>query len=68
MRAKGPFAIRAEVTNYGFNFGSVEVTRLFSRPEDGYVVIGITTPKGSLQVYASRTGKIRIFKAGKEMK
>ena len=52
-------------TQYGFEYGSVKVSRLFSDEEKGWVTLGIETPKyighDSLQVYVTKTGKVRIF-------
>jgi len=50
---------------YGFEYGAAKVSRLISDEKKGWVVIGIETPKhvvnGGLQVYVTKTGKIRIF-------
>lgn len=45
---------------YGFQYGSAKVTRLFSDEQKGWVAIGIQTPKSIIQVYVTKTGKIRI--------
>lgn len=60
--------IRSELTQYGFNFGVMEVSRSFSR--DGAVYISVKTPHRELQIYASPTGRsLRVFDYGKgEMK
>lgn len=51
-------------TQYGFQYGSAKVTRIFDDKKKGWVVLGIETPKhsghGILQVYITKTGKIRI--------
>lgn len=50
-------------TNYGFRFGSAEVERMYCDEEKQWVMIGITTPKhpNGIQVYVTKTGKVRIF-------
>lgn len=52
-------------TKYGFEYGSAKVVRLFSDENKGCVTIGIGTPKhkhsGGIQVYVTKTGKVRIF-------
>lgn len=52
-------------TAYGFEYGPAIVTRMFSDEKKGWVTIGIGTPKykgnESLQVYITKTGKVRIF-------
>ena len=61
--------IKSEVTEFGFNWGTAEVTRLFSDEAKGWVTIGIKTPKGEIQVYVTKTGKIRVHdKSGAEWK
>jgi hypothetical protein len=53
-RTKPPF----QLTEYGFEWGSLEVSRICS--EDGWVVLGLKTPKKSFQVYVTKTGKTTI--------
>jgi hypothetical protein len=52
-------------TQYGFEFGAAKVTRMFSDAKKGWVTLGVETPKHSghdtLQVYITKTGKVRIF-------
>ena len=45
---------------YGFEYGSAKITRLFSNKKKGWVTIGVNTPKHSVQVYITRTGKVRV--------
>jgi hypothetical protein len=54
-------------TDYGFEWGSAHVERLFG-DETGHIVIGITTPKAKLQIHVTKTGKIKVFKDGVELK
>jgi len=52
-----------EETEYGFVYGAAKVTRMFSHRAKGWVCIGIETPKTGphgLQIYVTRTGRIRI--------
>jgi hypothetical protein len=46
---------------YGFEYGSVKVTRCMSDEKKGWVVIMIETPKASIQVYVTKTGKVRVY-------
>jgi len=56
-------------TTYGFNWGSAKIERFFSDEKRGWVTIGISTPKHELQIYVTKTGKVRIHnKLGKELK
>ena len=53
-----------ENTRFGFNWGAAKVTRLFDDEVEGWVTIGIETPKMSLQVYVTKTGKVRVYSDG----
>ena len=50
-----------EETNYGFKYGSATIERHISDEKKGWVIIGVTTPKITLQVYVTKTGKVRIY-------
>lgn len=45
---------------FGFQYGAAKITRLFSDEKRGWVTIGIKTPKHSIQVYVTKTGKVRV--------
>lgn len=47
-------------TQYGFEYGNAKVTRLFSDEKKEWVTIGIDTDKQYIQVYVTKTGKLRI--------
>ncbi len=53
-------------TKYGFEYGAAEITRFHSDPKDGWVMIGIKTPKlkQAMQIYVTKTGKVRVFCEG----
>lgn len=55
---------------YGFRFGALDVTRLCSDKEKGWVAVGLKTKRMELQVYVTRTGLIRVrnTKTGKAWK
>ena len=53
-------SIHYKETEYGFEFGAAKVKRIFSDEEKGWVTLGITTLKTDLQIYVTRTGKVRI--------
>lgn len=55
-------------TEFGFQWGAAEIVRLFSDKKRGWVTIGIKTPKRELQVYVTKTGKIRIHERGVEFR
>lgn len=56
-------APQATRTEHGFNLGAAEVTALGS-DGNGRVWIGVKTPKGAIQVYVTRTGKITVYHRG----
>ena len=45
---------------YGFQFGAAKISRICSDDKNGWVVLDIETPKQTIQVYVTKTGKIRI--------
>lgn len=52
--------IRYSETRYGFQYGDATVTRLFSDERKGWITIGLDTQKSELQIYVTKTGKVRI--------
>lgn len=57
-------------TKYGFEYGSAEISRGMSDDKQGWAVLMVNTPKTTIKIYATKTGKVRVYdyKAGKEMK
>ena len=57
-------------TPYGFEWGPVKVERAFSNIKAGWVTLLLKTKKYPLgiQVYVTKTGKIRVFADGREWK
>ena len=51
-------------TRYGFEYGSAKITRLFSDDKKGWVTLEVKTPKQEIQIYVTRTGKIRVHGKG----
>jgi regulation of enolase protein 1 (concanavalin A-like superfamily) len=45
---------------YGFRYGAAEITRLFSDDKKGWVTLQLKTPKEDIQIYITKTGKVRI--------
>lgn len=62
--------IHFENIQYGFEYGAATITRMCSDPKNGWVVIGLKTPKHKIdiQIYVTKTGKVRIFSEDKEWK
>ena len=55
-----PSPIRFEVTQYGFNYGAAEIQRNCSDEKKGWVVLSVKTQKQEIQIYVTKTGKIRV--------
>jgi len=45
---------------YGFKYGDATIERHISDEKRGWVVLGLETSKIKLQIYVTKTGKIRI--------
>jgi hypothetical protein len=60
--------MRYEETRYGFNYGAADVERVASDEKKGWVALRIKTPRKSLQIYVTKTGKVRVSdeRTGKE--
>ena len=58
--------IHYQESQYGFEWGSAKVERFFSDHKKGWVTLGITTTKANIQVYITKTGKVRIHDKGRE--
>ena len=52
---------------YGFEYGAMKVERLMSDDKKGWVILGVSSTKSKLQIYVTKTGKIRVHKAGVEL-
>lgn len=51
-------------TDFGFQWGGLEIIRLFSDQKRGWVTIGIKTDHHDIQVYVTKTGKVAINSEG----
>ena len=47
-------------TTYGFEWGSADISRGFSDEKKGWVTLILRTKKYDLQIYVTKTGKVRI--------
>lgn len=50
-------------TSYGFQWGACKIERCVSDNKKGWVILRIITPKekDGIQVYVTKTGKVRFF-------
>ena len=61
--------IHFQETAYGFDYGAAKVTRIHSDHKTGAVYVGVETPRNVIQVYITKTGKVRVWDAkGQEWK
>jgi hypothetical protein len=49
-------------TEYGFEWGAAKIERCFSDDKKGWVTLLLKTPKDELQIYVTKTGKVRVHK------
>lgn len=52
--------MRYEETKYGFNYGALDIERSCSDEKKGWIVVTLRTKKQSIQVYVTKSGKIRL--------
>lgn len=57
-----------EETPFGFRWGPLEITRAIDDYKRGVIVTQLKTKRHMMDVYVTRTGKIRIFDKGQEWK
>ena len=53
-----------EEIKYGFKYGSAKIERLCSCEKRKWVLVGVETKKRAVDIYITKTGKIRIFDRG----
>lgn len=51
----------SELTEFGFKFGSIDVSRTASDKSSGITVVSIKTPKLSFSIRATKTGFISFY-------
>ena len=47
-------------TKFGFDWGAAKIERCFSDQKKGWLTLLVKTPKATLQLYVTKTGKVRI--------
>ena len=48
-------------TLVGFEWGAATVNRLCDDKKKGWIIIGVETPKTRIQIYVTKTGKLRVL-------
>lgn len=56
--------LRGDVTEHGFIVGPVKVEVMCEGRETGSVILRLHSAKKTIQVYVTRTGKMRVFSEG----
>ena len=51
---------------HGFQFGPANVSAVCSDDKKGWAVVGVQTLKHAVQVYVTKTGRVRVHVDGKE--
>jgi hypothetical protein len=61
---------KCQLTDYGFNWGPLNIERACSDDKKGWVLLLVKTEKyqSGIEVYVTKTGKVRVFGSGKEWK
>ena len=54
-------------TDYGFQYGTANVFAMCSDDKKGWAVVVVDTPKHAVQVYVTKTGRVRVHMDGKEL-
>lgn len=52
------------VTQYGFEYGNAKIERLISDEKRGWVIIQLKSNKADMQIYITKTGKVRVLSCG----
>lgn len=60
--------MKYEETQYGFNYGPARIERISSYDKEGCVTISVNTAKCRVQIYVTKTGKVRVWKDSVEMR
>lgn len=55
-------------TKCGFEWGAANVSRCCSDAKKGRVILSVQTAKNTIEVYITKTGKIRVFSPKGELK
>lgn len=58
-------------TDFGFSWGPMQVTRIARvqlAAKREHRIVGVKTKRSEVNLYVSRTGLIRVFREGKELK
>jgi hypothetical protein len=57
----GKCKVRCETTDYGFEWGAVEVLRHADHEKKGWVWLGLKTPKAEIDIHVTKGGKMYIY-------
>jgi|WetSurMetagenome_2_1015567.scaffolds.fasta_scaffold675888_2 hypothetical protein len=60
---KADTPIHFKETEYGFEYGAAHIERCMSDNKKGWVILSLTTARGVLHLYITKTGKVRVWNA-----
>lgn len=55
-------------TEFGFDYGAAKITRMCSDEKKGWIILRVETPKTDVQIYVTKTGKVRVCNEQGELK
>ena len=50
-------------TPHGFDWNCAKIECLASDEKKGWVYLGVTTPRDSIEIYITKSGKMRVYNA-----
>ena len=50
-------------TSFGFDWSCAKIECLASDEKKGWVYLGVTTPRDSIEIYITKSGKMRVYNA-----
>lgn len=60
--------IHYKETVHGFEYGAAKIERMCSDDKAGWVSMAVFTPRDEVQIYVTKTGKVRVWNKKGEMK
>ena len=50
-------------TPHGFDWSCAKIECLASDEKKGWIYLGVTTPKDSIEIYITKSGKVKVYTA-----
>jgi len=58
--------MRYQFTQYGFEWGAMDVERMCSDEKKGWVFLAVKSPRQHIEIYCTKTGKLRVYRKKKK--